>query len=65
MKRAVAVTIEGKRYEVAGLTRSGSRGDEYQLRAPGSDLIIRVCHAPPRMVSQAITSGETIHYHWS
>lgn len=62
MQEATAVIIHGKRYAVAGVIESGSRGREYQLKRDG--LIVRVCHAPPYKVAKAIVSGESITYEW-
>lgn len=65
MNLPIAVKISGKTYNVEGITRSASRGEEYQLsELDGGGTICRVCHAPPRMVKSAHTNGETIEYFW-
>ena len=69
--RAKSVTIynphtseEGAQYKVVALSRGdGSRGREYRC-ANDEGLIVTVCHAPPRKVLSAITSGRKIVYHW-
>ena len=65
MRLPIAVKISGKTYNVERITRSGSRGEEYELsELDGGGTICRVCHAPPRMVKSARTSGEIIEYFW-
>ena len=59
---AKAVTIDGKRYRVAGMVFSQSRGREYQC-ANEDGLIVRVCHAPGHKVTAALTP-EYVEYHW-
>ena len=66
MKLPFAVKIDGRTYNVESITRSGSRGEEYELsELDHGGTICRVCHAPPRIVKSARTGGETIEYFWA
>lgn len=66
------VTIEREgydpiRYEVVGVTESGSRGREYRLSRDSGSHVHRVCHAPWVNLHQpaaARTSGERLVYEW-
>jgi len=63
---ARAVTIDGKKYRVAGLVPphlNQSRGLEYRC-ANEEGQIVTVCHAPGKKVHSARTSGRHIVYHW-
>ena len=56
-------------YLVVGVTRSGSRGRQFQLARrrhdDGTWMIERLCHAPmSQTVGACKTSGERIEYHW-
>jgi hypothetical protein len=45
MSDASWVKVDGKLYRVSGVVESGSRGREYQLSPPDSNLVHRVCFA--------------------
>lgn len=66
-KDPVAVTVDGKRYDIVGRLHSGSRGHEFQLRDPESNLLIRVCWAPsPGVRAGAVhTSGNDLVFIYS
>ena len=62
---AEAVVIDGKEFSVAGFAFGSCWpwGFKY-LCADKEGRIVRVCHAPPRVVVAAQTNGERIVYRW-